>query len=276
MVAIFLPTCSSISVSQPTSSAATKGITESLTHFPNSSQQPNNLPVAEIARQVTVRILTEPAYGSGVVIARHGQTYIVLTCQHVVIDNKSGNYKVLSADGIIHPARRKSLLRLEGVDLGLVEFESKVPYQVAALGNSNTLSVGDRVYAAGFPNYHFINQNAIEDTRNWGTRAFHLTIGKVSLLSERVLPGGYRLGYTNEVELGMSGGPVLNERGQLVGINGRLKYPLQGIDVFTFTDGTKPSEKLFEQMEALSWAIPIATFRQAAAGNLPNQPYTDP
>ncbi len=275
MVAILLPICSSISVSQPTFSAATKGITESFTHSPNLSQQPNNLPVAEIARQVTVRILTEPAYGSGVVISRQGKTYTVLTCQHVVANNKSGNYKVLSADGITHPARRKSILHLEGVDLGLVEFESKVSYQVAALGDSNTLSVGDRVYAAGFPNYHFINQNAIEDTRNWGTRAFHLTIGKVSLLSERVLPGGYRLGYTNEVELGMSGGPVLNDKGQVVGINGRLKYPLQGIDVFTFTDGTKPSEKLFEQMEALSWAIPIATFRQAAAGNSPKRPYID-
>jgi len=252
-------------VSQPTFSAATKGITESLTHSPNLSQRPNNLPVAEIARQVTVRILTEPAYGSGVVISRQGKTYTILTCQHVLANNKSGNYKVLSADGIIHPAHRKSILHLEGVDLGLVEFQSKVSYQVAALGDSNTLSVGGRVYATGFPNYHFINQNAIEDTRDWGTRAFHLTIGKVSLLSERVLPGGYRLGYTNEVELGMSGGPVLNDRGQVVGINGRLKYPLQGIDVFTFTDGTKPSEKLFEQMEALSWAIPITTFRQVAS-----------
>ena len=73
---------------------------------------------------------------------------------------------------------------------------------------------------------------------------------------------GYGLGYTNEIEQGMSGGPVLNESGQVVGINGRLKYPLQGIDGFTFADGTKPSIKLFKQMEALSWAIPISTFRQ--------------
>jgi len=33
----------------------------------------------------------------------------------------------------------------------------------------------------------------------------------------------------------MSGGPVLNQNGQVVG--GRLKYPLQGIDAFTFADG---------------------------------------
>lgn len=40
--------------------------------------------VPEIARQVTVRILTEPGLGSGVIIDRQGQTYTVLTCYHVV------------------------------------------------------------------------------------------------------------------------------------------------------------------------------------------------
>lgn len=275
MVGILLPTYSSVLVCQPTLNSFNKRIIKPNNHIPNTSQQLHNSTVAEIARRVTVRILTKSAYGSGVVIARHGQTYTVLTCQHVVVGNKDGNYKVLSADGIIHLAHQKPNLRLEGVDLGLVEFESKVPYQVAKLGNSNALAIGDRVYASGFPNYHFINQNSIEDTRSWGTKAFHLTIGNVSLLSQRALPGGYRLGYTNEVELGMSGGPVLNEMGQLVGINGRLKYPLWGIDVFTFVDGTKPSEKLFEQMEALSWAIPIATFRQLS-GNFLNQSRTNP
>ena len=241
-------------------STRVRGKNQSLPHLFHQ----NHLLVAKIARQVTVRILTKTADGSGVVIARQGQTYTVLTCQHVAAASKDGQYNVLSVDGRIHPAHRKSILNLEGLDLALVQFNSKVSYQIARLGDSNTLSIGNFVYATGFPNYHFINHDAIEDTHGWGNRAFHLTKGKVSLLTERSLPGGYRLGYTNEVELGMSGGPVLNDSGQVVGINGRLKYPLQGIDVFTFTDGTKPSEELFEQMEALSWAIPITTFRQVA------------
>lgn len=267
-------TNSLIPVSQSTSSAQKAGV-ESFTHTRILSKQQNSLLVAEVARQVTVRILTQPGFGSGVVIARQGQTYTVLTNEHVVADSKGGHYRVLTADGIIHRARRKFIRQLEGVDLALVQFESKIPYRVAVLGNSHALSVGDRVYASGFPNYHFINQEAIEDTRDWGTRAFRFTTGEVSLLLKRSLPEGYRLGYTNEVELGMSGGPVLNESGQVVGINGRLKYPLQGIDVFTFADGTKPSVQFFQQMEALSWAIPIATFRQVAGGSL-TQLHTDP
>ena len=254
------------------------------------SQQPSSLSVAEIARLVTVRILTEPGSGSGVIIHRQGQTYTVLTCEHVIGDSQGGKYTVLTVDGITQPARRKSISHIENtdevqagsavarrstLDLALVQFESKKLYRVAALGDSDALSPGNPVYASGFPNYQFLSQKSVEDTRNWGTRAFRSTKGEVSLLLERSLPEGYRLGYTNDVEQGMSGGPVLNERGQLVGINGRLKYPLQGIDVFTFADGTKPSVEMFQQMEALSWAIPIATFQQKTKLNL-TQPLSNP
>lgn len=241
---------------------------------PSLNQQHSQPTVAKIARQVTVRILTEPGFGSGVIIARQGQTYTVLTCEHVVADSRDGYY-VLTADGMTHPARRKLLTHLGDTDLALVQFKSKTPYRVAELGDSDTLSIGERVYASGFPNYQFLSKNHVEDTRDWGIRAFQFTKGEFSLLLKRSLPEGYRLGYTNEVEQGMSGGPVLNESGQVIGINGRLKYPLQGIDVFTFADGTKPSVELFQQMEALSWAIPITTFRQIAKREL-TQPQTYP
>lgn len=234
---------------------------------PGLNQQQNSSPIAEIARLVTVRVFTESGAGSGVIIAHQGQTYTVMTCEHVVADSQSGHYTVLTADGMTHPATRK-FINYQGADLAIVQFESKTLYKVAALGDSDTLSSGEQVYASGFPNYQFLNKNDIEDTRDWGTRAFRFTKGKFSLRLKRSLPAGYRLGYTNEVEQGMSGGPVLNESGQVIGINGRLKYPLQGIDVFTFADGTKPSVELFQQMEALSWAIPIATFRQIAQGEL--------
>jgi serine protease Do len=232
------------------------------------------IPVKNIAKQVTVRVLTKLGTGSGVVIAHQGKLYTVLTCEHVIA-NVSGTFTVLTGDGKTHTAHLKLTPSLTGVDLALIEFKSKTPYQVAVLGNSGALLQGNKVYASGFPSYRFLNQNALSDTRNWGMKAFKLTVGEISLLPQRTLPEGYRLGYTNEVEQGMSGGPVLNQRGQVIGINGRLKYPLQGIDGFTFADGTKPSEDLFKQMEALSWAIPIATFQQRAKSSL-NQSYTAP
>lgn len=233
--------------------------------------------VSAIARQVTVRILSDSGAGSGVIIQRQGQTYTVLTNEHVLDSHRDKDgekveksYRILTADGQIHIAHlfgqvgteSATAPPFENLDLALLEFASPQSYRVAALGNSSRLSIEDPVYASGFPNWHWLDENSIENTRDWGVRAFRLTTGEVRMLPERSLPRGYQLGYTNNIASGMSGGPVLDREGFLVGINGRLKYPLQGIDVFAFADGTVPSQELFEQMEALSWAIPINAFHR--------------
>ncbi len=230
-------------------------------HQPNLiARQANTETIAEIARQVTVRIVTNPGIGAGVIIARHGQTYTVLTCDHVVADSKDNNYQVLTADGRSHEALWRRSTKFGKADLALVEFSSNWAYQVATIADSKALTVGETVYASGFPNWRWINKATIENTRNWGFLAFRLTTGSVELLLDKSLPRGYRLGYTNDIENGMSGGPLLNSRGQVIGINGRLKYPFQGIEAYTFADGSVPSQEFFEQMTALSWAIPISAF----------------
>lgn len=230
------------------------------------------LTVEKIAKEVTIRILGNGSPGSGVIISQSGgasskqggKTYTVLTCQHVVPDRKKGSYQVLLPDGTTYAARVQFTPKLKGLDLAIVEFESETNYRVVKLNESPQLAPNTAVYAAGFPNYQTIDAKRIEETSSWGKRAFRLTVGKIGSLSiaPRSLQAGYSLGYTNEVASGMSGGPVFNDRGELIGINGRLKYPLEGIDAFTFTDGTKPSVEKFQQMEALSWAIPIATYQQ--------------
>jgi len=228
--------------------------------LPDTFQERENS-VEELAHQVTVRVFTNPGAGSGVIIKRKGQTYTVLTNDHVANGSRDNLYRILTADGKLYSAYRKPLPDLEGVDLALVEFKSAIPYCVAVLRNYEPI-VGEVVYATGFPNYRH-NSTAIENTFEWGLKAFELTTGTVSMLmSEPSLPQGYKLGYTNDIELGMSGGPVLDYRGQVIGINGRPKYPFQGSEVFRLTDGTTPSPQLFKQMEALSWAIPIASFQQ--------------
>ena len=228
--------------------------------------QPNLIPrpavadaITAIARKVTVRIVTNPGIGAGVIIARQRQTYTVLTCNHVVADSKDDNYQVLTADGRSHAALWRRSIKFGNADLAVVQFNSNLAYQVATISNSK-VAVGETVYGSGFPNWNWINKLTIENTRNWGFLAFHVTTGNVELLLEKSLPRGYRLGYTNDIENGMSGGPVLNSKGQVIAINGRLKYPFQGIEAYTFDDGSAPSQEFFEQMTALSWAIPISTF----------------
>ena len=236
------------------------------THVPrseHSSSLLNRVSVPAIARQVTVRIIASQGTGSGVLIKHEGQTYTVLTCNHVVDDNHDKHYTVLTADGLKHSGQWLRSTQFGNTDLALVQFTSSQPYQVAVIG-SNALSIGDLIYATGFPSWQSTKSDAVDDTRDWGMRAFLITKGKVAMLPKKSLQQGYQIGFTNDVEQGMSGGPVLNQSGQLVGVSGGLKHPLQGIIAFTFADGSVPSQKIFQQMDALSWAIPLAPFQSVA------------
>ncbi len=131
--------------------------------------------------------------------------------------------------------------RIGNLDLALLKFTSDRSYQVVEIADSNKLSVGEAVFAAGFLNWYQPDSLQMSSTRAWGSRAFKLTLGSVQMLPRRILSQGYQLGYTNEVKSGMSGGPILNSQGQLIGINGRSKYPIAGIRAFSFTDGSQPS-----------------------------------
>lgn len=76
---------------------------------------------------------------------------------------------------------------------------------------------------------------------------------------EKPLEEGYQIGYTNDIEKGMSGGPVLNRAGEVVAVNGMHAYPLWG-DPYVFKDGSHPEQSLKQQMVRYSWSIPIQTF----------------
>lgn len=217
--------------------------------------------VSAIAKLVTVRILSDQGSGSGVIIGHQGQTYTVLTNAHVIAQAGGERYTILTADGKTHTVVWLHSPQLGNYDLALVQFSSENLYQVAAISNSNPV-YGEIVYAAGFPNWRSINTNTLADTRDWGLQAFELTQGYIGMLPSQPLQQGYQIGYTNQIEPGMSGGPVLDQYGRLIAINGGLKYPLQGIIAFIFADGSMPNQALFKQMEALSWAIPISIFQQ--------------
>ena len=216
----------------------------------------------EIARKITVRVLTNPGSGSGVIIDRKGKTYTVLTNDHVVVDTRDHQYIVLTTDGLNHPAHLVEFRQFANLDLALLQFSSDKNYQLAQIGSLDYLSFGQPVYAAGFPNRHSINSHDPISISKWGLKTLKITSGTIEMLPNLSLSRGYQLGYTNEVENGMSGGPVLDAQGRLIGINGRLKHPFNGINSYVFTDGSRPSQERFLKMAALSWAIPINTVQK--------------
>ncbi len=223
-------------------------------------EQPLSLEEARsLAVAVTVRLLGESGAGSGILIRFDGTKYTVLTNNHV-LELMGDRFEVMTADGKLHSGQIVKEERFQGLDLGLVNFTAPRKYTVAPIAQQRVRPQA-KLYAAGFPNYRAMGPDRLEDTRSWGVRAFQFTQGNfVMKLQDKALEGGYQLGYSNEVEQGMSGGPLLNAYGRVVGVNGRLKYPIQGIDAFSFTDGSKPTKEEYEVMETLSWAVPIPSF----------------
>jgi Trypsin-like peptidase domain len=81
----------------------------------------------------------------------------------------------------------------------------------AKIGNSDEASEGSTAYVAGFPQATPAISNSI----------YLFTEGKIAANASQPLQDGYALVYSNNTLPGMSGGPVLNENGELIGIHGK-------------------------------------------------------
>lgn len=127
----------------------------------------------------------------------------IVTNHHVVAGARRG-VRVLTADGRSHAARVLALSRQ--VDLALLEVAGAdlVP---APIGRSARLRVGELVFAVGHP---------------WG-QPWVVTAGVVSGLGALPVPGraGLESYIRSDVHLapGNSGGPLLDARGEVVGLN---------------------------------------------------------
>jgi serine protease Do len=157
---------------------------------------------------------------------------------------------VLTPDGRRHATQH--IQQIGRADLAIVRFHSGNSYCVATIAPS--VKVGESVYAAGFPMYR---SGTVDSTLALGIRNFQMTSGRITLRLLKPLEQGYSLGYSNAVVVGMSGGPVFNAQGQLVGVNGRVKDRDPAFGSYGFEDGTEPDERLLEQMAQSSFGIPI-------------------
>ena len=166
--------------------------------------------VKTLAQEITVRIDGRSSNGSGVIVERQGNTYYILTNAHVV--NQADTYTVGTPDGNRYRVNYRDIIGLPGVDLAILPFTSTLSYRVAILGKSEQITAGQKVYVSGWP----------RSGRMPRQRVFITTEGLLTDPNSR-LQLGYSLSYTNLVRVGMSGGPVLDDQGRLVGINGLVR-----------------------------------------------------
>jgi S1-C subfamily serine protease len=219
--------------------------------------------IQKLATSTTVRILifnksgTVITSGSGVIVQKQGNIYTVLTNLHVL--QFADHAVILTPEGLQHSLMSQSYAAKFGDnDMAIAQFFSSQQYEISQI-RREPLQIGDRVFASGFPIYQ---DRSLVTTFERGLQGFRFTEGIVSILPNKSLTQGYRIGYSNDIVVGMSGGPIFDESGFLVGINGRIKNRDPDFGGYTFDDGTEPSPMLLQQMLKASWGVPISTYLQ--------------
>lgn len=227
--------------------------------------------VARKAQQITVLITVEgetgpnQRYGSGTILSREGNTYYLLTANHVLDGPK--NYQVRTADGQIH--RLSSIRSLPGVDLAIAQFSSNGSYQTALIDRDPTIALGMDVYVAGYP----VPSDVLP------ANTFNITDGKVTAAPSTGTNTdnlGYTVLYNNLTRSGMSGGPVLDSVGRVIAIHGRTESGTgagqglnAGIPISTFLALVPKvyEEQGAERLIAGDYDGAIAAFRQGLRFN---------
>ncbi len=194
-----------------------------------------------LASRVTVRVIGNNNGGSGTLIAKQGNNYLVLTNAHVIRGVNS--IRLQTSDGKTYSAQILPKTNFEKFDLALLQFQALENYCLPEIAAS-VPDTKTSVLAAGY---------SIEK------RQIVFRSGIVQQISPRPLKEGYSIGYTSDIEQGMSGGAIVNSVGQLIGINGRSAYPILNTG-YVYPDGSRPTEAQIVEMRKLSWAIPVSTF----------------
>ncbi len=178
-------------------------------------QQPNNAP-----RQVT-------SLGSGFVIDPSG---IIVTNNHVIADAEE--IIVRFQDDVSLPA--KLIGRDEKTDMAVLKVESDTPLASLPIGDSDELRVGDWVVAIGNP---------------FGLGG-SVTAGIVSARQRDIRSGPYDdfIQTDAAINKGNSGGPLVNIKGEVIGINTAIYSPSGGSVGIGFSVPTSLAKPVIDQL----------------------------
>jgi tetratricopeptide (TPR) repeat protein/S1-C subfamily serine protease len=209
---------------------------------PESGEYDSPQKLQTLAKQITVRVIGDNNSGSGTILAKKGNSYLVVTNSHVLLGvNK---VQIKTPDNQIYSAQILPNTNFGKLDLAVLQFTSNQNYCLPKEIASFDINTDTPVMAAGY-------------SSSKGEIVFRTGTVK-QIISQPTLKAGYEIGYTSDIEQGMSGGPIISSLGYLLGINGISSYPLVNSG-YVYTNGKRPTNTEIQEFRKLSWGIPIKT-----------------
>ena len=205
---------------------------------PENGEFLSNKQLQTLASQITVKVIGDNNGGSGTLIGKQGNNYLVVTNSHVMRGVNSVNLQ--TSDGKNYSGQIVSQKNFKKSDLVLLKFQSNQSYCLPDI-SATIPDIDTTILAAGF---------------SGSTGKIIFSEGKVKKTAN--LKEGYEIGYSSNIEQGMSGGAILNSMGQLIGINGKSSFPILNSG-YVYKNGSRPGESEIREMRKLSWGIPIST-----------------
>jgi S1-C subfamily serine protease len=185
-------------------------------------------------------VRADQSYGAGVALDRAG---FVLTNLHVVDGAKAISVTPFGAD----PVSAEVLDSDRELDLALLRVSSALP-NAALVGDSKSLGVGDEVMAVGSPRKMY----------------FSVSRGMVSF-PNRFLDGVEYIQTDLPINVGNSGGPLVDRQGDVVGVVSFILRDSQGISF------ALPIDRAVARFGELLTTSPVPT-RSASNGAAPAGP----
>jgi Do/DeqQ family serine protease len=151
--------------------------------------------------------------GSGIIVRFKDGIYYALTNNHVV--EGATEIRIATREGKEYPAELVG--KDERKDLAMVSFKTNDHYPLASLGDSDNVGVGDFAIAIGNP----LGEQF----------SFSVTMGIVSAVGRTGGPGGNINDFIQTdapINQGNSGGPLVNIRGEVIGINTWIASNISG------------------------------------------------
>ena len=211
---------------------------------------------SQITREITVLInRSDGQNGSGVIISKNDNVYYVLTANHVIRDRENQNgeigYTIITHDKNAYQISYDTVKSVSNnLDLAIFEFTSKKEYPVATIANSDLITEATQVFVSGWQRPGSVGGN--QTIRQ-------LTSSRITTILDEPVYGGYQIGYDNTTLGGMSGGPVVDTEGRLIGIHGLADS--DNPENIGLEDSSMDSRTVSELLKTgFNYGIPINTF----------------